>query len=245
MIIHKLIASFLRSGGGSPEFYGLQARDAVRWLRRAGAPIGNGATALDLGCGYGDFGAELARAGCEVTFADDSDYRLPNFRNGRFLQINLDQDELATLGAYDLVICSNVLEHLGKPERLISGAAQIVRPGGCFYLSWTNWLSPWGGHEFSPFHYLGTRLGPKAYERLTGRRRIHRPYVDLFPTYIGQVLRQLRLNKELRIVKMAPRYYPELALIMNVPWLRELLAWNAAILLRRKQLAPEAAAPEQ
>ena len=32
MIIHRLIYGFLRAKGGSPEFYQLQARDAIAWM---------------------------------------------------------------------------------------------------------------------------------------------------------------------------------------------------------------------
>ena len=50
MIFHKLIFRYLRCGDGR-EFYLLQAKDTVRWLESVGVELGDGVTALDLGCG--------------------------------------------------------------------------------------------------------------------------------------------------------------------------------------------------
>ena len=101
------------------------------------------------------------------------------------------------------------------------------------YLSWTNWLSPWGGHEFSPFHYLGPRRGHLIFDRVRGIRRKHTPYVNLFPTHIGSVLSAIRQQRSLGLVAMAPRYFDEFAFLMRLPMLREFFAWNAGLLLRR------------
>src|SRR6267143_1095165 len=149
MIIHKLITQHLK-GGDNADFYLLQARDAIAWMKQNGVPVGEKTRALDLGCGHGIFGAELIRQGCQVTFADEDNFLPAELRGISFRQVNIDRDPLDDLGQYDLVICSNVLEHLANPRRLIEGIGKIVTIEGHFYLSWTNWLSPWGGHEFSP-----------------------------------------------------------------------------------------------
>lgn len=235
MVIHKLIRLFLRHGGGSNEFYMLQAQDAIRWLERYKVPIGQGRKVLDLGCGFGFFGGELAKSGCEVTLADDSSYVLPEYRELPFRQVDLEKDDLAELGEYDLVICSNVLEHLSRPEAFIDRVHRVLRPKGLLYLSWTNWLSPWGGHDFSPYHYLGPRRGARLYDWWTGRERVYTPYVDLFPTYIGRTLSWVGSNRHVRLVKQVPRYYPELGFLMFLPLLREFLAWNAVLLIERRE----------
>jgi SAM-dependent methyltransferase len=233
MIIHKLILHHL-SHKDDPEFYTLQARDAIRWIERAGCDIRADLEVLDLGCGHGIFGAELLKRNCKVTFADEGNYLLPELRSSPFIQINLDKDDLGRLGSYDLVICSNVLEHLAHPFQFIASLGKLLKPGGRFYLSWTNWLSPWGGHEFSPFHYLGSRRGHLVYDRLTGRQRIHTPYVNLFPTSIGEVLRFIRNEPDLGVISAAPRYYPEFAFLLGLPILREFVTWNCALLIGKK-----------
>jgi SAM-dependent methyltransferase len=232
MIIHKLIFRYLEHGDDRG-FYGLQARDTAQWLERVGIEMGHGMRALDLGCGHGMIGAELLKRGCQVVFADKSRYLLPEYENVDFRIIDIEKDDLASLGLYDLVICSNVLEHICCPEKLIGAMDLMLNPGGKFYLGWTNGLSPWWGHEFAPFHYLGAERGVRVYDKLIGRPRQHTPYVDLFPISIGRALTLIRENPDLRILRVVPRFYPEFAFITLVPLLREFLTFNCVVLLER------------
>ena len=233
MIIHKLILQHLQHRDDE-DFYLLQTRDAIRWMERQGVPFREGTSVLDLGCGHGLMGAELIKRGCVVTFADESRTLLPSLATASFRTINLDRDDASKLGSFDVVVCSNVLEHLAKPMELVTQMPNLLRPDGHFYLSWTNWLSPWGGHDFSPFHYLGPRLGPKVFDRISGRKRLHTPFVTLYPIHIGPVLRRIRQQPGLNIVRAAPRYYPEFSFLMALPIVREFLAWNCAVLVRKR-----------
>jgi len=230
MIIHQLILHRFQHGNNA-DFYLLQTEDAIHWIEQTGVVFDETLTVLDLGCGHGVFGSQLVKRGCEVTFADAENWLLPEINPADFRQINIDRDDITTLGKYDLVICSNVLEHLSNPGNFIAAIDNLLRVNGKLYLSWTNWLSPWGGHEFSPFHYLGTRRGYLLYDKLVGRQRKHTTYENLFPTYIGSTLRMIRQHPNLRVVKIAPRYYPELAFMMHIPIVREFLAWNCVLLL--------------
>lgn len=186
---------------------------------------------LDLGCGHGVFGAELAKRGCVVTYSDEQNSLLPELAGANFRAFNIDRDDFTKLGRYDLVVCSNVLEHLPRPAEFIGRMGMLLKPGAKFYLSWTNWLSPWGGHEFSPFHYLGASRGHRIHDRLGRGQRSHTPGVNLFPTYIGEVLRWIDAQPGLKVVCAAPRYYTELGFLLKIPVLREFLAWNCALLI--------------
>ena len=53
---------------------------------------------------------------------------------------------LAT-GSVDVSYSSNVLEHVVRPTYMLSEMVRVVSPGGVVYLTFTNWLSPWGGRE--------------------------------------------------------------------------------------------------
>ena len=234
MIIHKLIAHHLKHKDDA-YFYRLQADDAVRWIEQSGVRLDSKTKALDLGCGHGVFGAQLAKRGCLVTFADERNLLLPEIANAPFKQINLDRDDITGPGQFDLVVCSNVFEHLSKPDRFLDSAHHLLAPAGKLYLSWTNWLSPWGGHDFSPLHYLGPRNGQWLFDKLLKRPRNHTIYQNLFPTYIGRTLATIRRNRNLVILRAAPRYYTEFAFLLSIPVAREFLAWNCALLIGRRQ----------
>lgn len=233
MIIHKLLARHLRHRDDAV-FYLMQATAAIEWIARHGGRVGPGAKILDLGCGHGVFGNELLKRACDVTFSDDHCAVNPEIKNTKFIEFNIDTDAISKVGKYDLVICSNVLEHLSKPDVFLKTAHEMLLPDGMLYLSWTNWLSLWGGHEFSPFHYLGTRRGHLIFDKVTGKQRKHTPYVNLYPTYIGSVMKLIRQDTQLKIQYVAPRYFTEFGFIMHIPLVREFLAWNCAMLLKSK-----------
>ena len=232
MIIHTLLLRYFRYGDDE-QFYITQAADSIRWLERAGVPLRQGVRALDLGCGHGIFGRELLSKGCEVTFADEEKYLHPGLLQNRFLKINLDAEPMDKLGKYDLVICSNVFEHLAKPRKFIREMETVLAPEGKLYLSWTNWLSPFGGHEFSPLHYLGPNIGRRIKQRLSGKPTKHVVNQNLYLTFIGRTLRFIHNESRLKILRRAARYYPEFSLLLRVPLLREFATWNCALLLGR------------
>lgn len=233
MIIHRLIQHHFRRGYDT-EFSLIQARDSIRWLKEEGVCLSQKVSALDLGCGSGIFGCELRALGCDVLFADDANWLAPGTPAESFRKINIDKDDLGQLGQFDLIVCSNVLEHLHAPEQLIRAFSAMLKPGGKVYLSWTNWLSPWGGHDFSPFHYLGPRLGVQVFDKLLKRPRSLKPFENLFPTYIGKTIKMVRSQPGLRVISIVPRYYTELGFLMHLPGVREFLAWNCAMLIGRE-----------
>ena len=234
MVLPKLISHHLKHGDDA-EFYRLQARDAIEWLKRKHVPLNSSSSVLDLGCGHGVFGEELLKEGCKVTFSDEQNFLIERLRDHPFTPFNIGADDLGSLGEFDFVICSNVYEHLSRPDQFLAELHRCMKPGGFFYLSWTNWLSPWGGHEFSPFHYFGPRLGPLLADRITGKKRKHTPYENLFPTSIGHALAELKRNKNLQITAAAPRYYPEFSFLTSIPLLREIFTWNCALIIRRQE----------
>ncbi len=232
MIIHTLLLRYFRHGDDE-QFYVCQARDSIAWLERSGVPLGPKVRALDLGCGHGIFGRELLKKGCQVTFADEINILVDELKGAPFKTINLDREDMASLGRYDLVICSNVYEHLSQPEKFITEMDRVVEPGGRLYLSWTNWFSPFGGHEFSPFHYLGPQIGRKLKMKLSGKPTKHQVGQNLYLTFIGKTLRLIRSRSSLKVIKTTARYYPELSFLVKIPVLREFVAWNCAILLEK------------
>ena len=213
-------------------FYGALARRAAEDLERAYGPLA-GRSLLDLGCGPGFYTAALRERGADVIPVDNDPAEMTGTGVPPEGAIVADAGALPIEdSSVDGVFCSNMLEHTPTPERVIAEIERVLRPGGWGYISWTNWLSPWGGHSISPYHYLGPRLGPRVHDRLHGPAAKNRVGEGLFPTYIGRMLRLVRARPGLEIERVEPRYWPRLAFICRIPGLRELASWNCVIRVR-------------
>ncbi len=115
----------------------------LRYLRRVLDPRGR--RTLDVGCGGGLLAEELARMGCEVTGVDPSEKSLEAARvhaRQEGLAIDYRQATGEALpfpdGAFDLVCCCDVLEHVDDLPRVISETARVLRPGGIFFYDTIN-----------------------------------------------------------------------------------------------------------
>ncbi len=97
----------------------------------------------DIGCGNGYLAAELGKRGFRVTGVDASASGIEVARrhyetgNVRFVCANLDSgaiDKPARDGMFDIVVSSDVVEHLYRPSALVRAAARLLRPGGLLVL---------------------------------------------------------------------------------------------------------------
>jgi hypothetical protein len=112
---------------------------------------------------------------------------------------------------------------------------RVTRPGGVVLLSFTTWLSPWGGHETAPWHYLGGEYAARRYERRRGHRPKNRYGTTLFPVSAGRMLRWASRCSSAEVVDKLPRYHPRWGRwVVQVPGLREVAVWNLMLVLRRR-----------
>jgi SAM-dependent methyltransferase len=186
---------------------------------------------LDLGCGPGHFSRALTAAGATVLSVD---FDAVELKSGPTGAVAADARRLPLGdGAVDGVFCSNMLEHAPETPAVFNEIARVLKRGGWAWVSWTNWYSPWGGHEITPFHYLGPRLGLAAYRSMKGEPRKNVPGEGLFPVHIGPTLALLRRQQRLRLMDAYPRYYPSQRWIVRVPGVREVFTWNCVLLLER------------
>ena len=231
----RLFRLFLAEQSDPETFYASLAEDAVRQVAEHGAL--DGRTVVDVGGGGGWFTAAFRTRGahCYLFEPDLAELYLRTaapagavVADGYWLPV--------CDGGADVVFSSNVLEHVPDPMGLIEEMIRVTRPGGLVYLSFCNWYSPWGGHEMSPWHYLGSAYAERRYLRRHRREPKHHRGVNLFAVHIGPTVRALRARPDVTIVTARPRYYPRwCSFLVRVPGLREVATWNLMLIMRRTE----------
>lgn len=99
---------------------------------------------LDIGCGQGGTVRAFAASGQEAMGIEIdpglAEYARVNVgsRKGRIECLDILRCELEELGTFDLILCSDVIEHVADPDAMIAIAAQLLRPGGTFVLQVPN-----------------------------------------------------------------------------------------------------------
>jgi hypothetical protein len=103
------------------------------------------------------------------------------------------------------------------------------------FIGVTNWLSPWGGHETSPWHYLGGRRAAERYERRHGRPPKNQFGSSLYRVGVGELLAWARTDPSVRLIDAFPRYYPRWCRpLVRVPGVREVATWNLGLAMERR-----------
>jgi glycosyltransferase involved in cell wall biosynthesis/SAM-dependent methyltransferase len=229
----KLLRLYRKEPTDPRPFYDFLARDTLVQLAPHGAELGG--AVVDVGGGPGYFANAVRAAGgrCVVVEYLESELRRGG---GRGWSGVVGDGQAIPLrdGCADVAHCSNVLEHVPAPEALLAELVRIVRPGGVGYLSFTPWLSPWGGHETSPWHYLGGERAGVRFRSRTGRDPVNQFGVNLFTVHVAAVSAWFAGRRDVEVLWEGPRYWPP-------AWHRlsragkagEVLTWNLAVIFRR------------
>ncbi len=95
---------------------------------------------VDIGCGNGYLVGLLAEQGFDVIGIEPSSDGIAQARAAhpavRFEQVSVDSELGAKIGAdFDLVIATEVIEHLLAPRALLCAGLQLLRPGGRMLIS--------------------------------------------------------------------------------------------------------------
>lgn len=233
----RLFRAFRTEQAAPDAYYTALARDTILQLRQYTEL--DGRIVIDVGGGPGFFVRELNRLGAR-SFCVDAD-------SGEMAALGPPEDgsivASATLmpiasGAVDVCFSSNVLEHVRDWPAMLAEMVRVTRPGGIVFVAFTNWLSPYGGHETSPWHYLGGERAVARYQRKHGKMPKNRFGHSLHPVSVTAVLGWARSAQDAVVVDAVPRYLPGWTRpLVRVPVLREFLTWNLLLVLRRQLAA--------
>ncbi|MCL3837364.1 class I SAM-dependent methyltransferase [Aeromicrobium duanguangcaii] len=226
----RLFRSFLVEQTDPDHFYGTLARDSADLVEQQMSL--DGKLVIDVGAGPVQFAQEFRGRGARYV-AVDLDPEVSALADGG---VAADAALLPfATGSADLVFSSNLLEHVRDPGVVAAELVRVARPGGLVFLSYTNWWSPWGGHETSPWHWLGGRRAIERYTRREGHPPKNRVGETLFKISVAWGMRWARRRDDVRILAARPRYLPRWAApLVRVPGVREVLSWNLLLLLRRE-----------
>jgi 2-polyprenyl-3-methyl-5-hydroxy-6-metoxy-1,4-benzoquinol methylase len=96
---------------------------------------------LDVGCSSGNFGAELKKKkNCHVTGIDinQDDLALANKVLDKTSLVNIENDDLGSLGSFDVIVCADVLEHLINPVSALEKLQNLLSKDGAIVYSIPN-----------------------------------------------------------------------------------------------------------
>lgn len=229
----RLFRAFRTEQTAPDAYYAGLARDTVCQLGQYTDLTGR--LVADIGGGPGFFVRELRGAGARALCVDTDRGELatqgsPEHGSAVASALRL---PLAS-GAVDVCLSSNVLEHVGDWRAMLAEMVRVTRPGGIVFVAFTNWLSPWGGHETSPWHYLGGERAARRYQRRHGRPPKNRYGDSLYPISVAAALTWARSAEGAVLIDAMPRYLPGWTRpLLRVPLVREFLTWNLLLVLRR------------
>ncbi|MEP6944189.1 MAG: bifunctional 2-polyprenyl-6-hydroxyphenol methylase/3-demethylubiquinol 3-O-methyltransferase UbiG [Betaproteobacteria bacterium] len=101
---------------------------------------------LDVGCGGGILADAMAARGAQVTGIDLSEkaiavaklHQLESGTSAEYRVIAAEALAAESAGAFDVVTCMELLEHVPEPASTIAACATLVRPGGMVVFSTIN-----------------------------------------------------------------------------------------------------------
>ena len=141
--------------------YGFNTYNRLEWVAKHAARIADGLRILDVGAGSGQY----------RPLFDHCDYRAHDFGQipetiGKYTTLDYESDitEIPVPdNSFDVVLCTEVLEHVTEPIKAVHELARILRPGG-----WLLLTAPLGSflHQ-EPYHFYGGYT-PHWYHKFLG-----------------------------------------------------------------------------
>ena len=170
---------------------------APDWELRRGfleAELRSGDRALDVGCGTGDFTAQITQAGATAVGVDVAEAALQRARTNHpaldFRLANIDGPLPFSDNSFDLVWASEVIEHIADTARWLSEVRRVLVPSGRLLLT--------------------TPAPGRMRVALAGVDRFSEPLGDHLHLYTGRSLRSLLKEFDFRDVRVGGAAGPPL-----------------------------------
>ncbi|MEL6655774.1 MAG: methyltransferase domain-containing protein [Bacteroidota bacterium] len=119
---------------------------------------------LNLGAGEGDYDSMIASFGqhlvsCDLNEADVAYAREFNKGNDKITyQVENGLDLSFPDNHFDVIVCIEVIEHVGDPEQLLNEIQRVLKPGGHLLMTFPRQSFPW---TYDPINRFFAPLGQK------------------------------------------------------------------------------------
>jgi ubiquinone/menaquinone biosynthesis C-methylase UbiE len=142
----------LRRRLAASELYSFNVVLRDRWIGAQAARVPTGSRVLDVGAGSAPY--RKAFAHCEYLTQDFTQLQPDQLRHGGYAAIDYVCDAAAIPvpdASFDAVLCTEMLEHVPDPIRVVRELGRILKPEGLLILT-----APLGsGIHQEPFHFYG------------------------------------------------------------------------------------------
>jgi len=123
-----------------------------RWMTEQACRVPEGSRVLDVGAGSSPYRRLFAH--CDYRTQDFAQLEDEQLRHGGYGPIDYVSDATAIPvpdASFDLVLCTEMLEHVPEPIRVVRELARVLKPGGRLLLT-----APLGsGLHQEPYHFYG------------------------------------------------------------------------------------------
>ncbi|MDP3052560.1 MAG: class I SAM-dependent methyltransferase [bacterium] len=192
----------------------------------------SGSRILDIGCGPGFLLYDLKKAGAKGTGLEISKALVSFGRKelGLDIQEGTLENSSLSLASFDIVVCSNLIEHLSDPIGFFSRLDRVLAPAGIVYFSTPNYDATkeygnkWPGFykDFEHIFYFNKRSLTYALSRLDLK-----PIKFFYLPQTGGIIGKKNINYEKSSSRTKIR-----KILLNTPILNKFL-WEMIFLTRR------------